>query len=225
MKYKYEMHLHTSEVSKCAKVTAKDAVKMYIDAGYDGIVVTDHFSDATFSRVESENWDDRVDFFLKGWQNAAAAANGRISVLLGMEVRLHANKNDYLVYGADGKFMRAYPDMLDLKIGEFVELAHKNGLLVYQAHPFRNLMTILTPGTVDGIESYNGGPRHDSRNDIAKMWAKKFGLKTISGSDFHRPEDCARGGIITNARITDSQDLITCLNGESYSNITASNEQ
>ena len=41
--YKYETHLHTSETSACAVSSAGDMVRAYADAGYTGIVVTDHF--------------------------------------------------------------------------------------------------------------------------------------------------------------------------------------
>ena len=40
---KLEMHAHDCEVSQCAVITAKDLVDGYKDAGYDGIVITNHF--------------------------------------------------------------------------------------------------------------------------------------------------------------------------------------
>ena len=43
MFYKYETHLHTSEVSKCAYNTGAEMVRAYKKAGYTGIFVTDHF--------------------------------------------------------------------------------------------------------------------------------------------------------------------------------------
>ena len=42
--YKFELHLHTDESSGCGKVPAKDAVALYMENGYDGFVVTDHFN-------------------------------------------------------------------------------------------------------------------------------------------------------------------------------------
>ena len=47
-KYKYELHCHTSDVSLCAFSTAKEAVEFYKNRGYDGIVITDHYSPQTF---------------------------------------------------------------------------------------------------------------------------------------------------------------------------------
>ena len=41
---KVELHFHTDESSRCGKVPAKDGVRMYIEQGYAGLAVTDHFS-------------------------------------------------------------------------------------------------------------------------------------------------------------------------------------
>lgn len=43
-----------------------------------------------------------------------------------------------------------------------------------QAHPFRNGLKIVDPKHLDGIETYNGNPRHDSRNEIAKPGRKSL---------------------------------------------------
>ena len=101
--------------------------------------------------------------------------------------------------------------MYKLSLEDFCDLAHENGLLVYQAHPFRNGLTIVRPGICDGIEGFNSHPRHDSRNDIAMAWAKKYDLKMISGSDAHRPQDVAISGIRTKEIIETSSQLMDVL--------------
>ena len=45
--YRYETHLHTSEASACAVFSAVEQVRSYKAAGYDGIIVTDHFLTVT----------------------------------------------------------------------------------------------------------------------------------------------------------------------------------
>ena len=47
-----ELHLHTSESSPCGRVPAKKGMTMYREAGYDGVVVTDHFSRDVHGRSE-----------------------------------------------------------------------------------------------------------------------------------------------------------------------------
>jgi hypothetical protein len=47
--YKLETHFHTAISSPCATVDAKDGIDTYKAMGcYNGIVVTDHFSEACF---------------------------------------------------------------------------------------------------------------------------------------------------------------------------------
>ena len=93
----------------------------------------------------------------------------------------------------------------------FSAFARQEGLLFYQAHPFRNGMSVVNPQLLDGIETYNGHPRHESRNDIAMAWAEKYGLQQISGSDFHDPDGYALGGILTRERIRSQKDLLKAL--------------
>lgn len=210
-RYLYEMHAHTSDVSPCAKVPAQEVVSIYEEAGYTGLVLTDHMSKRVFRQNgapdETAPWKEKVDFFLQGYQNAKRYAR-KLNVLLGMEICFYENENDYLVYGLTEEFLYKNEDLLHLGIRAFSQLAHDNGLLLYQAHPFRNKMTIISPELLDGIEVHNANPNHDSRNSIALQWADRFGLKKVSGSDFHEYGAHARGGIILPQIVSSPKDLI-----------------
>ena len=219
MRYKTELHCHTMESSlMCGKVAAKDIVDMYIAAGYSTLFITDHYGGQHISGKGSE-YD--VEVLLRGYRAAAEAAVGKdIHVILGIEVNLCGSKNDYLLYGVTEEFIRQNPEMYKLSLPDFVKLAHDNGMLVYQAHPFRNGMTVMKPNIVDGIEVFNGHPKHDARNDLAALWADKFGMKKISGSDGHRPHGMLVGGITTDTPIRSAQDLLSVLASEQYELIT-----
>ena len=214
------MHFHTKDTSNCANVKAKVAVKEYIKAGYDGIVVTDHLSPSTFMNFGRDRlpWEKKVDFFLRGYKAAVNSANGRIPVLLGMELRFNTSEgdNDYLVYGITEEFLYNTPDILNLDIKKFYKLCQKNNFLVFQAHPFRFGMKITNPQFIDGIEIFNGNPRHNSNNDIAQVWAKKYDLMVTSGSDYHETGDLGIGGIWFNKEITDNKTLIEELKKKEY---------
>ena len=98
--YKYERHCHTGCVSRCGRVEPEEIVKLYIEKGYDGIVVTDHYSPMTFK----PNWcpQKQIDFYLSGYRRMKAEAekSGKdFTVLLGMELRHYGTANDYLIYG------------------------------------------------------------------------------------------------------------------------------
>lgn len=219
-KYLYEMHLHTKETSNCANVPAKVLIEEYIKAGYDGIVVTDHLSPSTYMKYKREllPWKKKVDFFLRGYKEVLKASNGRIPVLLGMELRFRTSEgdNDYLVYGINEDFLYNTPKLLEMNIKSFYELAQKNGFLVFQAHPFRVGMKVTNPKFLDGVEIFNGNPRHNSSNDIASAWAKKYDLMVTSGSDYHEIEDLGSGGIYFNKKISDNKTLLEELRKQDY---------
>ncbi|MCH5192068.1 MAG: PHP domain-containing protein [Oscillospiraceae bacterium] len=211
-KFLYEMHTHTSETSRCAHVSAHGVVDEYIHAGYSGIVITDHMSTSTFEKFDHINmtWKEKVDYFLGGYREALKAADGRINVLLGMELRFDIPNvmNDYLVYGVTEKFLYSTPELLNMNLHDFSKLAHRNKMVIFQAHPFRVGMKISKPKYLNGIEVFNGNPRHDSSNYLASIWAKKHDLLAVSGSDFHEYEDLARGGIYFEKEIETNDELV-----------------
>ena len=213
-KYKTEPHCHTNESSSCGKIDAKELVRAYIDAGYKTMVITDHYG---FRHIGKHGDVDDVQHLLLGYREAKKAADGKINVILGMEISLtqHA-ANDYLVYGDIESVLTANPDMYNFDLDEFCEFAHNNNLVVYQAHPFRNNITVIDPTPLDGIEVFNSHPRHDSRNNIASAWAQNFGKKAISGSDTHQIQDIGRSGIRTDTEIKTADDLLAVLSGEEY---------
>ena len=69
--YRYETHLHTKEASACARTLAKDYIKAYKDAGYAGIIVTDHFFNGNTAVPRNLPWKERVKLFCNGYENAA----------------------------------------------------------------------------------------------------------------------------------------------------------
>lgn len=214
--FKTEMHCHTMESSPCGQVAGKNVAKAYIYGGYSTLVITDHFT----SR-KGENFETHLNRFLAGFREVKSAANGKLNVILGMELRLSANINDYLVYGVTEEFIRNNPEICSLSLLDFCELAHKNGLLVFQAHPFRNGMTVTDPTPLDGIEAYNGHTGHNSRNSMANAWAELNKKRKTSGSDAHETPHFCRGGILTENEIKNSDDLIFALSSDNYGLITA----
>lgn len=209
MMFKLDTHIHTSDVSLCAQVEPEEMVEAYCRAGYSGIVITNHYNYDTLDVIAAGITDPiaRAARYLSGYRRAKAAAKGRLQVLLGMEARFPSNYNDYLVFGIDEAFVEEVTVRDIMRLDPFRELVHERGGLVFQAHPFRNGMTVIKPDRLDGIEVYNANVGHDSRNDIARQWAEKFGLLMSSGSDYHALRDVGRGGIMTEQPILDNAQL------------------
>ncbi len=210
--FKIDMHVHTSEVSPCGKISAQDVVILYKQAGYDGIVITDHFYDGFFGGLSELPWEKQIDRYLEGYYKAwHTGREVGLEVILGMELRFFGSMNDYLIYGADESFLKATPYlfMKDLRI--FHQIAMENDFLIYQAHPFRSGMSRANPEDIDGVEVFNGNRRHDSRNSLALRFAKDNHLKMVSGSDFHQLEDLGRGGLEITCPVRTSGELASIL--------------
>ncbi|MCD7774525.1 MAG: PHP domain-containing protein [Clostridiales bacterium] len=211
MKYLYETHFHTAEVSPCGHVPAEQGVKMYKQAGYSGLAVTDHISSAYLNyRYEGDTWREQIDYFLKGYRTAKSFETEDFSVILGMELRFEEeNENDYLVFGMEESFFYERENFVSLGLKNFKALADDLGLMIIQAHPFRVGMTVSDPRYLNGIETFNGNKRHNSSNPIAAAWAEMYGLMQTSGSDFHEKEDLAQGGVYLERQIHTSAELRT----------------
>lgn len=216
--FKYDTHVHTSETSRCAKTTAVETVRLYKAAGYDGIVITDHFCTSFFDSIPGETWAAKVDQFLDGYRQAFAEGNKiGLKVFLGIELLFEENFNDYLIYGFDESFLYDNSGLCKLGLNDFKDFIKGTEIMTVQAHPFRRYITPVDPGLLDGVEVYNGNPRHDSQNHLALQFANKYNLIKSSGSDFHQIEDLAKGGIETQYPIKSINDFISVLkNTNSY---------
>ncbi len=216
--YRFETHFHTEETSPCGRVPAAEGVKLYQEAGYQGVVVTDHYFREYFENMlPAVSWSEKIDIYLTGYTAAKeAAAALDLQVFLGMEIRFVENNNDYLVYGLDRDFLLAWPHLYEMSLASFLPFAKEHGLLLYQAHPFRNGMVIMQPQLLYGMEVFNGHPRHAARNEIALEWAKTYDLHQLAGSDFHQLPDKATGGIDLTVKIDSYQDLLTALRTGNY---------
>lgn len=191
---KLDTHVHTSEVSPCGKLSAAQIVDSYVAAGYDAIVITDHL---LLENIFEQDLSPQAVYErqIRGYLAARECARGRLNVLLGAEIRFTCGHEDYLLLGLDESKYRELAHVLPDSPTACHALMRRLDCLVYQAHPFRPGLRTADPSCLDGVEVYNGNPRHDSHNDMARRFAVDNGLRMSSGSDAHQPQDIARGGI------------------------------
>ena len=214
---KIELHIHTEGFSYCGKLSVAEIVELYSKAGYDAIVLTNHFN--TVSRQWFEN-NGGVDY-LKSYfdtirQGVELGKKCNLLVMGGFELRFDENENDYLVYGMTEAMCQDYEKIFAMTPREFKAFADERGVLFYQAHPFRNYMTVTSPEYLFGIEVLNTHPRHDSRNDIALAWAEKYNLHKIAGSDCHQTVDVGSSAILTDYPVKNMNDLVYVLKNDLY---------
>lgn len=208
MSYLFEMHYHTPNTSYCGSIGPKDAIPKYVEAGYSGVVITDHYYKEWFEDRGEISWNEKIDRWLDGYHAALEAAEGYdFRVILGVELRFPGGFNDYLVYGIDEQFLKDNIELYLMTPAEFRAFADKNGLFFSQAHPFRVMCSPQDATLLHGVEVFNGNLRHNSHNDITLKFAEDNNLIKISGSDFHEWEDLCRGGCYLKERPADSKEL------------------
>ena len=216
MEYKYEIHSHTKNTSRCGQLDAEELVRLYKDAGYSGIVITDHYSPMTFKPAEFFNKSKALEHYLQGYRKAKQFEDESFSVLLGMELRFYATVNDYLVYGITEEMLYQLPFLLPLYIKRASKLLRQKGCLFLQAHPFRQLITRANPKYLDGVEVFNGKATKEA-NELSERWANEINAKIkTSGSDCHRKTGVGLGGIITTEPIKTNDDLVRILKSGEY---------
>ncbi|MBO5327148.1 MAG: PHP domain-containing protein [Clostridia bacterium] len=222
MGYKTELHCHSGVVSACGRLSPERIVERYVEQGYTTLVITDHMNRATFGMgnyAGKDDWDKKVDFFMSSYNMLQKVAAGRLNILLGMEARLDKHDaTDYLVYGVTEDFLRANTGLLSYHLKDFSKAVRGAGMLLVQAHPFRDNIVVTPPRYLDGVEVYNGHERQTSvfRNEMAALWAKHYDLIPTSGSDLHEECMTITGGIETDEPITTNEQLLSVLRSRSY---------
>jgi len=216
--YKYETHLHTYPVSKCGKVTVREALEFYKNIGYEGVFITNHFIDGNINAEKGDSYESRLDFYFSDYEEGVKIGKEiGLRVFFGNEMSYKGT--DFLVYGLDKEWYLSHPEIAGMKKSALLPMMMENGALVIQAHPFREAGYIdhirLFPRCVHGIEVYNAC-RTDFENAMALQYAENYSLLPFAGSDNHvgaaRPN---LGGMESETPVMDENDFVSkVLNGE-----------
>ena len=193
LKYLFETHAHTSEISPCSQVCASDVIIDYHKKGYDGVIITDHVGNWSFDMLTG-TWKDKIDLMVKAYKSAKKMGDRLgVKVLFGMEAALSNPYRDYLVYGFDYDFLYQYENIHEMNLEKFYRLAQENDFILIAAHPLRYDRNSMDARYLDGVEIYNGNPRKNNNNDKALKWANKNNMIKLAGSDYHQHGDISAG--------------------------------
>ena len=213
---KIDLHVHTSEVSRCGKLSASEIAAIYKEKGYDAICITNHFSIPSAASMAKQGKFDFVKAFDEGFELAKKEGEKvGLRVFKGYELRCNEADNDFLVYHMPNYLLENYKQLLALPMRDFLTVLHQYGVKVYQAHPFRNGMRIGRPELLDGIEVYNAGNEAEW-NESARLLAEEKGIACIAGSDGHKIGSAGRAGIATKERLVNNDDLVRVLKSREY---------
>lgn len=210
--YKYEMHAHCSEVSKCGRSTAVEMARALKQNGYAGVVFTDHFIHGNTNIPRQASWTEKMDFFFDSYKDVLKYGEQHdFDVLIGFE-HYYAGGKEELCYGDITKEkLLKHPEMQQLDIYGFCSLCHKLGFKIIQAHPFRERDYIDAemqpiPEIIDGVEVINCCNRPEE-NQRAMSFADKIGgIRTI-GSDTHSENFISGSGMLFNKRMKTCAEL------------------
>ena len=186
-----QLHMHTAESSRCGVSTGAEMARAAKEAGYDMIVVTDHFMNANINCSPKDPWEKKVEILFRGYYSAKEEGD-RIGLLVLPAWETMTRGPEILTYGLDEAFLLANPDIADVPLPEYVARVKRAGGWVFHAHPYRwaPYITEFVPDYtgLDGIEVYNAAHHlngHPEYDVPAEEQAEKLAMPRIAGSDAH----------------------------------------
>lgn len=222
--YRIETHMHTKHTSKCGWLDAAALAEGYAQAGYAAVTITDHYNRDTFDHLhlETASPEEVLSVFLDGFRRLEGeCARVGLKLYKGAELRFDECCNDYLLYNYPDELLARPEEVFHMGIAAFAPLAREAGALIVQAHPYRKKCTPAIACYLDGVEVCNRNPRHENNNGRAEEYAALHGLLRTGGSDCHRVEDIAQGGILAQTLPEDDAALVRLLRSGNYTIIGA----
>ncbi len=211
MPYLYETHLHTRQASLCGSSSGAEYIPYYKELGYSGIIVTDHFFNGNSSIPRALPWEEKIELFCKGYEDAKAEGDRLgLQVFFGWECNF--DMDEYLIYGLDKEWLLTHPEMMEWDhITHFKEITKAGGLVV-QAHPFRQRDYMncinLHPYQCHAWEIANAGNMTD-HNQLAYRYAKEHGIPMTVGSDIHKTNTVNLYAMAFDEPLTNIHDYVT----------------
>ena len=188
---KIDPHVHSKGISTCSHISCEEIIDKKIRLGYDGAILTNHCQPWYYSESEHKNFVERV---IEEYHRGKAYATDKgFRWYLGLEVSLgEPHYADWLLYGVTEEFLRASPCLYTLTQKELYSLCEKWGIVLVQAHPYRQAP--CDPLYMHGVEM------NCSRGDLGKeplveKFAKEHNLIITCGTDDHHITNEYVGGI------------------------------
>lgn len=212
-KFLYETHCHTKPASLCSGATGEEMARYYKSCGYDGIMITDHFFNGNTGIDKSLPWQERVEQFCIGYEEAKRVGDEiGLSVFFGFEY--NRGGAEFLIYGLDKQWLVEHPEIMDLRICDLYKLVCECGGAMIQAHPFRQAPYLekiaIYPDHCDGIEAINTSNSYFC-NKNAVWYAKTFELYSTCGSDNHWVGREDLGGVYTDKKLETIEDWVSII--------------
>ena len=177
----YDLHTH-SKYSRDGWMEPKTLVKTAIKKGLAGIAITDHNT-------------------IEGGLKAKEFETENFEVVVGSEIA--TDRGEVIgLFLSEEVVSRNFIEVIN-------EIRNQSGTVVLP-HPFDELRgNGIAPGKedaklVDYVETFNSRCFRTKYNEMAAEYAKKYGLKSLGGSDAHFAHEVGRAGITTEDDLHDA---------------------
>ena len=194
---KVEAHCHTG-ASGCADTPIEILAKRYKEAGYGGIVVTNHISEYEFyKKHEGTTAKEKKEYFINVYNESKKVINSYgLKTFFSCEVSVKSDiHSEFILYGVTPEIINKYEPLFSYTQKELFEIANIENMFMYKTHPFRTYEYAGDPKFMHGAEVFNGHFKQENNNPLAKAFCEENGLIAMSGTDFHHQNQPITGGI------------------------------
>lgn len=220
---KIDPHVHSKGISLCSCVTYQEIIDEKKRLGYDGAILTNHCQKWYYPAAEHSSFIERI---IEEYRAAAEYAKTQnFQLWLGIEVTLHEpHYADWLLYGVTEEFLRQTPCLYTLTQKQLFALCEEYGILMIQAHPFREGQSPCEPAYMHGVE-INCNARDIGNVGLVEEFAKKHNLMITCGVDYHQYEHNYFGGMFVGADCQSATDFAAELRCEGETRIFLKGEE
>ena len=186
---KIDLHVHTSDRSPCATVSERNQILAAIQAGLDGIAITEHDQLAPREHLRSLN-EQFAPF----------------KIFTGIEVS--SEEHHWLVLGIHDRALEGR-----WRYSELHGFVRERGGFIILAHPFRyqpEIKVDIENFPPDGIEVRSTNTPTQRAPDIEAL-AARLGLALFNNSDAHHPGAIGRFSNRLPRRANDDEELVEAL--------------
>ena len=223
MSYLYETHCHCAQCSRCAHSSSREMVRSYHQAGYTGLVLTDHFIFGNTAVDRSLPWEARMARYESAYLEARKEGrNLDFDVIFGFE-HYYGKGKEMLVYGIEPEFLIRHPEIDRLPVEEFAALMGRAGAVLIHAHPYRDRYYIdmsFPPrlDLVDGVEVFNACSAPGEDVQALRAARQHRDWISTSGGDIHDAGDrrIGQGGILLPRRVNTARAFAQALKERDY---------
>lgn len=201
-----DTHVHSSGISLCSVVNYKQIIAEKKKMGYDGVILMNHCQKWYYPPEEHSSFIERL---IAEYRAAAEYAQTQdFQVWLGIEVTLHEpHYADWLLFGVTEEFLRSTSCLYQLKQKELFEFCEKWGVLMVQAHAFREGHSPCNPEYMHGIE-INCNERDIGNVAKVEAFAAEHKLMVTCGVDYHQTNHDYFGGMFVGEKCRSSEDFV-----------------